>query len=292
MKTNKPGQPRDTQVMSKSHHLTTENDLIMVTTTTKIETFDKVVDWDDLEDAVTDEPDDYNPAPWKESDGWDHEVVEAHSEAEDAVGWLGTPGREGFYGVDVRNSYNTSYLVKVDQDWGNADYLRARGASKAVAALRKAETIRSATEQLVSWMKNGWETSYFSLQWGDYHAGLGGVTMGDDHKANSEYVQEVKRDLVEDVASQMEKDGFEVINKPVADQAKKLTAKQWCMVAGHPGGTSAMYLPSGKTAEQWKAEWHRRLHEQDCKFDDDYPRMQRAIRRHMGKLIKLAHKTK
>jgi hypothetical protein len=271
---------KDCKSMSTDHVLLTDETLTRVETTTTIKQYDRVVNFYDLEEAVQVEPDDFPAVPWKDCDGYEHELIAIPEgvDASDAEGYLGSGGRDGFHGVDYREAPGGGeYVVKSNpKSWGNYEGMRARGASKQTAQMYEAHTVAKTNAMLARWMRDGWEVYYVKLEWEQYEDSVGGVlTDNSDYS----YLEEVKREIALQVAYLMEKDGFIIEDKPPAESEPKLTAREWTTIVSQDG-VRKDYVPHGRTASEWKKEWKRRLHEQDARFDDDYHRMRRSMRRH------------
>lgn len=269
---------KDRKSMSTEQVLLTDDTLTRIETTTEIKQYDRVLSFYDLEEAVEVEQDDFTEVPWKDWDGWDHELVAVPEgvDASDAEGYIGSRGRDGFHGVDWNEtSGDTDYVVRADpRPWGNEEWARKRGASKQTAKLYADYSAKQANRQLSRWMRNGWETYVVSLTWDQYSESLGGI-MDDD----GDYLEQCKRDIALQVAHQMEKDGFLFEDMPQQENEPKLTAKEWTRV-GSKDGPKMMYVDRSYTADMWKKEWQRHLHEQDAQFDDDCHRRRRSMRRH------------
>lgn len=160
----------------------------------------EIVDYDDIKIRV--EYDDWDQrAPWEDCDGWEHEFrgtgYKDHPRARLGYNYVNRPALQGGCG----------YIVVEDSDvirWGCDGYY---GCSKQVRAEAIAAAKRKATEQLVKWYEDGWQWYDVCAEWGDYHESMCGIDCPD-------YAQTVGREFADNIADNLEADGYTVINRP------------------------------------------------------------------------------
>ncbi len=177
----------------------TSDKIIRVKTTVTEE--DRIVDFNDIETSV--EYDEYwHDAPWDHCDGWEHEFIASrrfdHDGYQDSVG-------------AVRKTYHNddSGFIGITDDtvvngWGCIGY---SGCSKQVRAESIARAKRQAVIQLVKWYEYGWEYYTAFARYGDFMDNCGGIDCVD-------YGQEVADECAHNVADEMEKDDYIIVNRP------------------------------------------------------------------------------
>jgi hypothetical protein len=150
---------------------------------------------------------DSGETPWDNCDGFEHTCTPAH--------------RLDFDPSDMRgNCYCDGHRERVviqlpkDRDcWEVAKYARAHGASRQVAAELAAANRRHTLDQLVKWYSDGWQwygvRCSFEILGKEFNDSLWGI---DDYNYAED---EVKPEIADNVVSQLEKDGFTVIGRPV-----------------------------------------------------------------------------
>ena len=172
--------------------------------TTTIEERSRYVDYNDILESVKVEVDEYsNEPPWENCDGYEHEL--SYNDHE------GLPDSRGYVSRD-------RCVVIVDDDtitkvWGYNGY---DGCSKQVRAELIAQEKRRTIDTIVNWYTNGW--AYYSV-FGDYEGYLDSLHGIDciDYAEN-----DVRYYIADEIASQMENDGFIVENKPTHATYTKL----------------------------------------------------------------------
>lgn len=220
---------------------TRKGDKVVVTTVEQVE-LDAVVDFTDIVDAVKFDQDEggFYP-PWIEHDGWEHELVPTSEDYNAAEGYL----PQGYYATVEHKrgkSYHQPQMIKLQIDFGAYEYAHKRGSSKQVAREHEAHVVREATQRLSDQHRNGhvWWEAHVNFQ--DYRASLGMI-----YGLENGYDKHIARELADEVADDMEKDGFTIVNRP---QPKLLTIKKGIH-------------PYSRTKEQWKEAYHENLHSQD-----------------------------
>ena len=163
----------------------------VITVTTIVKEYDRVVQFDDILDSVNIEYDDWvGQEPWNECDGWEHNADRVRYDRDDD-----RRGARGY--VAGRDPVH----ITVDADWGNYDYFRANGCSKQVARELTAQIKRDAIDQLVKWYSDGWEYYFVNGEYQGYFDSVGSID-------SYEYAKECKIDVAGKIAAQMENDGY------------------------------------------------------------------------------------
>jgi hypothetical protein len=168
----------------------------VVTIETTVTERPRVVQYEDIVDAMKVEFDDWNTeAPWEQCDGWEHDARQlGYYDHEDLVNSRGY----------ARTDWNEpNMLIEVDDDvivdqWGCDGY---HGASKQVRFELIAQVKRRALDQLVKWYENGW--SYYTVggEYEDQSDHIGGVDCLD-------YAEELRYECADNVVNQLESEGF------------------------------------------------------------------------------------
>jgi len=162
------------------------------------------IDFADIFNASVVEPDTDCEAPWENCDGWEHEFIPQHKlpdnlstyDAKKAAGWTG----DGLIVVDPN-------VVK--KQW-MGEYSPFSGEHRQVYEEHIAEVRRKAVAQLVKWYKDGYDYWWVYCQFKDETAWMGMIQ--DDR--DGEHLKECRVEMAEEVAYQLEKRGFTVINWP------------------------------------------------------------------------------
>ena len=171
----------------------------VITVETSVKDEPRIVDWDDIEGSL--EGDDWSgETPWEHCDGWEHEFEGTgywdHADAADSYTYVNRRVRDGGCG----------YIVIDDSQL----YDGPSGCSKQVRFEAIAQSRRKATEQLVKWYCDGWHVYCAVAKYGDYTDSLGGIYDDAYGEYASEYVDECRNN----VADQLEDDGYTVENRP------------------------------------------------------------------------------
>lgn len=169
----------------------------------QVQTLESRVDFADILEAVKVSPDDHSPAPWEDCEGWEHTLVFTGDFPHGAKPW--EMRGDGVF----RNGRWYVITLPDGEDYGVYAYHRARGASKQVARELSAQARAKTIDQLKRWYKNGWQVWYVACDYLGAHDSLGGV-----YDDSGDYLEDVKREVAENVAAELEKDGFEVYGKP------------------------------------------------------------------------------
>lgn len=171
-------------------------DKIVEIETTVIE---RNIDWNDINGYI--EVDEFhNEAPWESCDGWEHEFVSTDNlpfDVEKARGYVWS------------NDYSNRGLIVIDDAtvenvWGCGGY---PGCSKQVHREAVAAAKRKAIDQLAKWYKYGWTWYTAVAEYDDKMECVGGI---DDDS----YAEEVVDEMKDQVAYELEKDGYIVVNRP------------------------------------------------------------------------------
>ena len=177
----------------------------MVTVT--VETEEAEIDFEDILEATELVPDDRSEAPWEDADGFEHEVIRDVSDGA-AAGY--------FYG-DRHCRHSGPRLVVVEKDrWGNREYLESKGASKQVAFEMARLEERRTAEMIAGWYSSGWEVWGITCDFRGGHDSCWGyyVDSGDP------YLEEERISIAMNVAHDLEKEGYEVINLPDPERSR------------------------------------------------------------------------
>jgi hypothetical protein len=166
--------------------------------TVTVETEPAVVDYADILAATEVVPDEASTdAPWENCDGWGHHTIRARDCEGDAS------NRQG-YAVPDRGGAVVIVLDIPDDNLNNG----YPGASKQVRAEALAQSKRDALAQLVKWYSNGWEWWGVQCEFKGKEESLWGI---DDYDYADDYV---RHEIAGQVASALEEDGYEVVNRP------------------------------------------------------------------------------
>ncbi len=180
--------------------LIVQDDKILRVVTTETE---RVIDFDDI--VGRGEQDDcHSGAPWEECDGYEHEF---HT-----IGWRDNDGWEDSRGrVNRPPRDGGSGYITIDDEtvigWGCTG---PSGCSKQVRAETIALAKRKALDQLVEWYTNGWYESCAIAEYGDYVDSVGGIW----DEPWGDYTEELVLECRNNVADQLEDDGYIVENRP------------------------------------------------------------------------------
>lgn len=167
----------------------------IVETSTTIETRPAVIDYRDILEACEVVSDDDMGAPWKECDGWEHDVERtSHDGQKDARGYSRERDR---------------IITPTDSDLRDSfAHYRERGCSKQTAAELVALAKRNRTDTIVGWYENGYEWWMVTGEYLGRFASCGGID-GYDY-ANDD----VRHEIAEEIASQLEDDGYTITHRP------------------------------------------------------------------------------
>ena len=191
---------------SKVQRVLTDEKIVTVITTVTEE--DRCVDYADLLAAVMVEPDNYPETPWEDCDGYEHTSrsydYRDHDEMILSAGNVVRTGRSRC-GTRVLE-FDSAAEKDFDELYR---YYRSHGASKGVANELVALSRKERMDQLVQWYENGWEYWYVCAEFNGYQAsGCGGI---DDY----DYADtEVRSECADELAAQLEADGFIITGKP------------------------------------------------------------------------------
>lgn len=180
-----------------------------------------VIEWRDLIDVHSEvvEDDTYMMEPWQSCDGWEHTF---HRDTTYWPDHIDASQMRGF----VRGTYHTNAgVVEVNPkqamlpDW---EYYHQRGASKQVARQMAAQSLAKCIDQLVAWYEDGWQWYGVICQCRGHEASIWGV---DDRKYAE---QEVIPQMANEVASQLEAEGWIITGRPIASKLKfGWSARHW-----------------------------------------------------------------
>ena len=213
-----------------------------------VEALESRVDFADILEAVKVSPDDYSPAPWEDCDGYEHTITPADR----LIDEVEAERMRGFCYTDRRRQVIT---LPEGEDYGIYDYHRAAGASKQVAAELAARGRARTRDQLRQGYQNGWHVGYVACDYLGAHDSRGGV-----YDDSGDYLESVKREVAEVVAAELESQGFEIVNRPEAE--RRLTARRLAMIVSAEGIREGL-SPLSLTADEWRAEFKRRLNSQN-----------------------------
>jgi len=195
------------------------------------------IEWRYIRDACEVVRDDDHTAPWDNCDGYEHTVVEFSDGAwrtcfSKSVGYYSPTSYNGCSGAIFIDDCDVS-------DWGIYDYHRGRGASKQVAREREAANKRRTIRQLARWYGEGWQwygvRCEFRVGNNTYEDSVWGI---DDYSYAENWIV---TEIADQVAYQVEQDGFTVVERPKHYEEDRAT--------------------------QLKERFKRQIHEQD--WDDD-----------------------
>lgn len=174
-----------------------------------------VIQFSDILERVKVEPDDFAEAPWDNSDGYEHEVIDDNTDGESVGSFSDSRGKM------------KRVITKEFSDWGSA----GRGASKQVQFEAHAKEVARSLRQIVKWYENGWSVWCVSCSYLGCSDSLCGIYDDD-----GDYVEEQKSEIAANVAAELEEQGYTVEGKPsprnrIADakywHARKLNSQNW-----------------------------------------------------------------
>lgn len=193
----------------------------LVTITTRRES--AIIDFEEILEACKVEHDDDTGPPWKDCDGYEHTFTpiikfddEHLGDRKLAEGWVSrSSGPDGLITVDTDDVIHKWMGERGDHS----------GMTKQVYAEYIAATKRKAILQLVDWYVDGWYVWGVTCDFRGEEASLWGIHG--DSSGDDEHVQECKREVAIDVARQLEKRGFTVINRPPSYNSKTQSRRNW-----------------------------------------------------------------
>jgi len=177
------------------------NSIIEVVTRTTVR--HRVVEFEDILLACEVVPDDDHPgAPWKDCDGYDHEVVPLSR-----MDNLTDADEQAIRGRVYRRSERAVVQVPRDNPALFA-YHHDNGCSRQVAAELVAQDRRRTIDQLAAWYRDGWDYWGVTCEFNGEEASCRGF---DD----LEYADtEGRREIAREVAAALETKGYMVIGQP------------------------------------------------------------------------------
>lgn len=202
-----------------------DGDVIIVAT---LEAHSAIIDFEEILAATKVVEDDHVDAPWENWDGYEHTATPIRD--------LDVPGNWSAANGEVWcPSRSERLLITIDdvdvKKWGNFDYYRRRGASKQVAAELVAREKARTIKRLCEWYRDGWHWYGVTCEFNDHEASVWGI---DDEEYAEKYV---RLEIAGEVAYQLEKDGYTVINQPatcgptredkLAELRRKLNSQNW-----------------------------------------------------------------
>lgn len=172
-----------------------------------VESTTATIDFDDILDKTQVVYDEYDSdTPWDRCDGFEHTVERSHRVEGDAE------SMRGYCWCDSRRERIVIRLPE-GEDYGLYKWHRERGASKQVAREAVAAARRNTLDMLVKWYSDGWEwygvKCDFEVLGEEYNDSIWGID-DPDYAEN-----EVKPDVAYNVAAELEKAGFTIVNRPV-----------------------------------------------------------------------------
>lgn len=170
----------------------------IITTRVTVRETDRIIQFEDILDAVTVEYDEwFRETPWDNCDGWEHDY--------ERVGYSDHVGIRDSRGYGWSGANRESFLITISDDqieeWGNYDYYRARGCSKQVTAELVAQVKRDSLDQLVKWHSDGWNWYTTAGDYEGYVASYGGIDCPD-------HAEEMRYEIAGEIAANMEVDGY------------------------------------------------------------------------------------
>lgn len=152
--------------------------------------------------------DDYGP-PWKEQDGYEHEllhedIADRFPDVQQATGW-----------VSARRAHSGLLVLQKPEDI--TKWCSDRGMSKQVAFETNAAQKKRILQQLVEWYTEGWYAFGVTCKFRDYSStGLWGIEC---ESPDDEYLDEVRQEEADEVADEMEKDGYTITGRDKSEDA-------------------------------------------------------------------------
>jgi hypothetical protein len=187
----------------------------LISVTTEIETESAVIDYADILAATTVESDDDNgETPWDDCDDWEHTIDKLDSSRH-------TDSRPR--NVCYSDGYRRYIRINVDAEkmgltgW---KHFHAQGASKGVAHQLAAMEIRRAIDQLVKWYTDGWQYYGVVCKFKDVHESVWRI---DDYDYAHD---EVRHEIAYQAATELERQGYEVVNRPDAKLDHRKTKRE------------------------------------------------------------------
>lgn len=209
--------PRQPEAAKPTKHRTRfrQGDLL-VTVVTTIQS--AIVDYADIFDACTFDPDTGMPPPWEDRDGWEHECSPVHHSRE-----ANNEARQGYF----RDGRDGDWVITITDDtvrrvWG-VD--APPGSSKQQRYEAVARAKRKAIAQLVKWRTDGWCCTVVDCSYLGEEEGICGV-YADDY--SDPYLQDTAHTVTVDVADKLEKKGFTVVNRPDVPSAQVVRRRNAC----------------------------------------------------------------
>lgn len=164
-----------------------------------------IVQFPDILAACTTELDDDAQCPWKNCDGYEHELISEN-----------TAGGHYEKGEYVRH-YNPEYRVKgrdrnlivirpwTVKEWGAIAY---HGASRQVNAEARAENLRRTYETLAEWYNDGYSYWVVECDFRGFNDSIGGILVSDEDE-----LEEFKYEVASQIAHNMREAAFCVVGQ-------------------------------------------------------------------------------
>jgi hypothetical protein len=179
----------------------------VVETTTRV--LSRQIQWEDLLEATTLEDSHDSTPPWKERDGYEHELISFDDEHKP----------DDAYIVRDRGTLKAVWCSpKQVEKWGVRRYAHAHGASKQVAFEEAARNLARTRELIAQWRSNGWYSYVVVCEFGDYSDVIGTGACTDSWEP---HFDDLRKEVAANVADQLAKDGFEIVGMPDWEAERK-----------------------------------------------------------------------
>jgi hypothetical protein len=169
------------------------------------------IDFQDILDACEiDEEDDMGP-PWEEHDGWEHDLIRNVDERSPwSENWDEVKKSEAVFYND--RAWNMIVVPRTTLEEWQGKWVPGRETRQQYED-RLTRIRREAVEQLKTWYTDGYHWYWVHVTFMGHDESLGGIQTKDD-SPDDPYLDEVKEELAGEIASALEEDGYEVINRP------------------------------------------------------------------------------
>jgi len=216
----------------------------------EIKSFKAVIAFDDLLTATTWEYDNDSEPPWNNDGYYSHELVRL---TDDHPCYTDIKNAKTCVHINWHNRYLVELkgdAAKIEQE--NYEYYRKAGYAKQPAREKAAEDRAKIIKTIAGWHDGSepWVSYSVSCDFGSYESSLHGIDLGGDNPDRDPYIQECRYEQALEVASEMEKDGFEVTNTPKGNWLERLHGYK--TIGSYPHLVEVSF----KRLAELKAKWH------------------------------------
>lgn len=191
--------------------------MVIITT----ETFDAILNYSDIFAKCTIEPDNDMGPPWEEHDGWEHRLVDLDENL------ISNPKDVASAFMNYRSRWKMIVIDrKILEQWqGKYGQYGPNGESRQAYEDRLIACRREAIKALKNWYVNGYVWYCVGCEFLGHAFYLGGIQTEDDSPYDP-YLDECKADMAAEVITELEAEGWTVINQPSGPTPEELQAQK------------------------------------------------------------------